>query len=492
MARSNSPRVLHVAAEMYPWVKTGGLADVLGALPASLVRAGVDARVLLPGLPAFRQALVDAQSVATLAPRFGSDGAELLRGTLPLHGKQPLVAYLIDAPALYARPGSPYGGPDGVDWADNHRRFALLGWVAAQLARGQLDAGWAAEVLHAHDWHAGLAPAYLRQTTEPAGVASVFTIHNLAFQGLFPHHVLGELELPASLFTIDGLEFHGQVSFMKAGIQYADRVTTVSPGYAREIQTPEQGCGLDGLLRHRSGVVDGVLNGVDPAVWSPARDPYLADGYTARSFAGKARLKAALQRELGLAERPKALVFGVVSRLTAQKGLDLLLQALPAVAHVGGQLALLGSGDPELEAAYAAAAQAQPADCAVRRGYDEALAHRIIAGADVIVVPSRFEPCGLTQLYGLRYGTLPLVRRVGGLADTVVDATPETIEEQRGTGFVFLEPTAAALSDAIKRAGVLWQQRRTWTQLMRTAMRQDYSWDSAAARYAELYRGLVN
>jgi starch synthase len=479
-------RVLHVAAEMYPWVKTGGLADVLGALPASLARAGTDTRVLLPGLPALMQALVDPQPVATI-DHFG--GGSVLRGALPLDGKRRLPAYLIDAPTLYARPGSPYGGPDGADWPDNHRRFALLGWAAAALARGQLDAMWRADVLHAHDWHAGLAPAYVRLAGNR--IATVFTIHNLAYQGLFPAEVLGELMLPASAFGIDGLEFHGKVSFMKAGIQYADRVTTVSPSYAREIQTPEQGCGLDGLLRHRSGVVDGVLNGVDPAVWSPAKDPYLKDAYSVRSFAGKARLKAALQRELGLAEQPKALLFGVVSRLTAQKGLDLLLQAMPAVAHVGGQLALLGSGDPALERAFEEAARAQPTRCAVRRGYDEALAHRIIAGADVIVVPSRFEPCGLTQLYGLRYGTLPLVRRVGGLADTVVDTTPETLGEQRATGFVFAEATAAALSDAIKRAGVHWQQHKTWSQLMRTAMRQDFSWDTAAARYAELYRALV-
>jgi starch synthase len=487
MPKSMPLRVLHVAAEMYPWVKTGGLADVLGALPASLARAGTDARVLLPGLPALVQALVDPQAVAGI-DQFG--GASLLRGALPLDGKRRLPAYLIDAPALYARPGSPYGGPDGLDWSDNHRRFGLLGWAAAALARGQLDASWRADVLHAHDWHAGLAPAYLRLASDR--IATVFTIHNLAYQGLFPAEVLGELMLPPSVFGIDGLEFHGKVSFMKAGIQYADRVTTVSPSYALEIQTAEQGCGLDGLLRHRSGVVDGVLNGVDPAVWNPAKDPYLKDGYSARSFAGKARLKSALQRELGLAEQPKALLFGVVSRLTAQKGLDLLLHAMPAVERVGGQLALLGSGDPVLERAFAAAAQAQPTLCAVRRGYDEALAHRIIAGADVIVVPSRFEPCGLTQLYGLRYGTLPLVRRVGGLADTVVDTTPETLTEQRATGFVFVEATSAALSDAIKRAGVQWQQRKSWAQLMRTAMRQDFSWDTAAGRYAELYRALLD
>lgn len=487
MPKSMPLRVLHVAAEMYPWVKTGGLADVLGALPASLARAGADARVLLPGHPALMLALVDPQPVATVG-HFG--GASLLRGALSLDGKRRLRAYLIDAPALYARPGSPYGGPDGADWPDNHRRFALLGWAAAALARGELDASWRADALHAHDWHAGLAPAYVRLAGDR--IATVFTIHNLAYQGLFPAAVLGDLMLPPSVFGIDGLEFHGKVSFMKAGIQYADRVTTVSPSYAREIQTAEQGCGLDGLLRHRSNVVDGVLNGVDPAVWNPAKDPYLKDGYSARSLAGKGRLKAALQRELGLAEQPKALVFGVVSRLTSQKGLDLLLQAMPAVAHVGGQLALLGSGDPALERAFEELAQAQPGMCAVRRGYDEALAHRIIAGADVIVVPSRFEPCGLTQLYGLRYGTLPLVRRVGGLADTVVDTAPETLAAQRATGFVFVDATAAALADTIKRAGVHWQQRRSWTQLMRTAMRQDFSWDTAAARYGELYRALVD
>jgi starch synthase len=278
---------------------------------------------------------------------------------------------------------------------------------------------------------------------------------------------------------------------MKAGIQYADRVTTVSPSYAREIQGPEQGCGLDGLLRHRSGVVTGVLNGVDTTVWNPAKDAYLGDAYSARSFAGKARLKAALQRELGLDPQPDAPLFGVVSRLTAQKGLDLLLQILPAVRHVGGQVALLGSGDAALEQAFAAAAAADPRHVAVRRGYDEALAHRIIAGADLIVVPSRFEPCGLTQLYGLRYGTLPLVRRVGGLGDTVVDATPATIAARRATGFVFAEASAAALSDAIKRAGVLWPQRKTWTQLMRAGMQQDVSWDTAAGHYAALYRTLV-
>ncbi len=483
-------RVLHAAAEMYPWVKTGGLADVLGALPASLGRAGLDARVLLPGLPALMAALVEAQPPVRLAPRFGADDISLVRGALPLDGKRTLPAYMIDAPSLYQRPGTPYGGPDGTDWPDNHRRFALLGWVAAHLAAGALDHRWRANVLHAHDWHAGLAPAYLR-LSDIAAVPSVFTIHNLAFQGLFPAEVLGELELPPHAFAIDGVEFHGKVSFMKAGIQYATRVTTVSPSYAREIQTPEQGCGLDGLLRHRSGVVTGVLNGVDPAVWNPAKDKYLDDGYSSRSFAGKARLKAALQRELGLTTNAEGPLFGVVSRLTAQKGLDLLLQSLPAVRHVGGQLALLGSGDPALEQAFVSAATSDPAHCAVRRGYDEALAHRIIAGADLIVVPSRFEPCGLTQLYGLRYGTLPLVRRVGGLADTVVDATPETIAAKQATGFVFGEPTAAALSDAIKRAGVLWQQRKSWSQLMRNAMKQDFSWDTAAQQYAALYEALV-
>jgi starch synthase len=288
-----------------------------------------------------------------------------------------------------------------------------------------------------------------------------------------------------------GVEFHGQLSFMKAGLKYARRVTTVSPSYAREIATHEFGCGLDGVIRSRGADVSGILNGVDGEVWNPATDSGLAARYSATDMAGKPRNKAALQKEMGLAAKPGAPLFGVVSRLTAQKGLDLVLAALPALLRQGAQLVVQGSGDPVLEAAFAAAAHAHPGQVAVRVGYDESLAHRLIAGADVILVPSRFEPCGLTQLYGLRYGTLPLVRRVGGLADTVVDADEGALRDGRATGFAFDAATPAALEAAIERALALYAQPQRWRALMFTAMAQDFSWDGAAERYLGLYRSLL-
>ena len=483
------PRVLQVAAEVYPWVKTGGLGDVIGALPAALARAGADVRLLLPGLPALLAALEDKQSICSLGAVFGAPRVDVLRGSLALGAG--LTAYVVDAPERFARPGDPYLDPDGRDWPDNHLRFGLLGWVAAQLAMGKIDPHWRADVLHAHDWHAGLAPAYLRSDPRP-DVASVFTIHNLAFQGLFASDVLEPLGVPRKFFSPDGLEFYGKLSFIKAGIRYADRVTTVSPGYAREIQTAEMGCGLDGLLRARARDLTGILNGVDGTTWDPAADRYLADHYTAADLGGKARLKATLQREFGLDVRPEAIVFAVVSRLTEQKGMDLLLQALPTLREVGGQLVLLGSGERVIEEALRDAAAADGGNIGVRIGYDEGLAHRIIAGADSIVVPSRFEPCGLTQLYGLRYGTLPLVRRIGGLADTVVDASPGSGAPDRATGFTFDEPAAAALAHAFRCVGTAWRDPALWSGLMQRAMAQDFSWESAARAYLDLYRTLLS
>jgi starch synthase len=484
---SGLPRVLQVAAEVYPWVKTGGLGDVIGALPTALVRAGVDVRLLLPGLPALLKAVKRLQPVCSLGHMFGTPRVDVLRGTLNMGSG--VTTYLIDAPLRFARPGDPYVGPDGHDWPDNHLRFGLLGWVAAQLAQGEIDKSWRPEILHGHDWHAGLAPAYLHAHPLPRP-ASVFTIHNLSFQGLFAADVLQELQLPRSFFSADGIEFYGRLSFMKGGIRYADRVVAVSPSYAREMQSPALGCGLDGLLRERGKDLSGILNGVDDAVWDPASDALLAEHYTARDFDGKARLKALLQREFGLEVRADAIVFAVVSRLTPQKGLDLLLEALPTLRQVGAQLALLGSGMAALEQGFSDAAMAQQGSIGVQLGYDEALAHRIIAGADVIVVPSRFEPCGLTQMYGMRYGTLPLVHRVGGLADTVVDASPTAIAQDVATGFCFDVPDGATLAVALHRVGAAWRDRPLWSQLMRRAMAQDFSWHSAAAAYRRLYEGL--
>ena len=479
-------RVLHVGAEVFPLVKTGGLADVLGALPQALIAAGADVRLLLPGLPAILDAVLHQRIVCELGPCFGAARVTLRQGLMP-YSKVP--AYIVDAPYRYRRSGSPYQASDGREWDDNVQRFALLGWVGAQIAAGELDRGWMPEVVHAHDWHAAMACAYI-DAHPPTTAATVFTVHNLAYQGLFPSGDFALLGLPSRFMAPAGLEYHQQLSFMKAGLKFAQRITTVSPTYAKEIATPEFGFGLDGVIRGRGADVSGVLNGVDGEVWNPATDASLPAHYSADQLEGKARCKADLQAKLGLKPNATAPLFGIVSRLTSQKGLDLLLGALPGLLRGGGQLALQGSGDAALEAAFLAAAQAHPGAVAVRIGYDEALAHRLIAGADAILVPSRFEPCGLTQLYGLRYGTLPVVRRVGGLADTVVDASEEAAHADRATGFSFDAATPAALDATIQRAITAYADPPRWRRLMLRAMAQDFSWAGAARKYIELYRQL--
>jgi starch synthase len=486
-------RVLHVGAEIFPLLKTGGLADVLGALPGALVQDGADARVLLPGFPALEAALGGVREIARIAPPWGGAPAHIVAGrfaSAPLHS---LSIYLLRDSALFGRPGNPYADASGAAYADNHRRFALLGLAAARLAEG-LDPDWVPQIVHGHDWHAGLAPAYLAfsRAAGASHASSVFTVHNLAYQGLFPAPVFGELGLPAAAYTLHGVEFHGQVSFMKAALHYADRITTVSPSYAREIQSVELGCGLDGLLRARSTVLSGILNGVDETVWDPKADAAIARRYDAVDPGGKAACKAALQRECGLEVQSRAPLFTVVSRLTEQKGLHLVAGLVAAITDRGGQLVVLGSGDVELEDAFARAAQAQPRQVALRKGYDEALSHRIFAASDVSLVPSRFEPCGLTQLYALKYGSLPLVRRTGGLADTVVDCTLEDLADERATGIVFERFEAADLTRALRRAFALWARPRDWRAVRRRAMAQHFGWDSAAASYLALYRTLLS
>ncbi len=478
-------RILHVASEIYPLVKTGGLADVVAALPPALIRRGLDTRILLPGLPGILEGMIGLKPVCKIGPVFGAALVTLLKGRLPDSG---VPAYVIDAPFLYRREGNPYVGPDGQDWIDNHRRFALLGWTAAHIAAGELDADWIPDVVHAHDWHAGLTPAYMAQN--PAlKTPTVFTIHNLAFRGIFPMDCSSDLGLPMRKLTPLGIEFHGKISFMKAGLIYSNKITTVSPTYAREIKTPEFGCGLEGVLRDRGSDLSGILNGVDYSVWNP-EDPFIAKPYNADNPKGKKACKQALQTELGLAKNGQGPLFAVVSRLTSQKGMDLLLAALPELLRDGAQLAVLGTGDGDLEAGFRYAAAANPENVAVFIGYDEEMSHRFIAGADVLLVPSRFEPCGLTQLYALRYGTLPLVRRVGGLADTVVDATPEAIQADRATGFVFDDAARHALGARISEACALYAQDAAWKQIQHRGMVQDFSWDDSAAHYEELYRNL--
>lgn len=480
-------KVLHVAAEVFPLVKTGGLADVVAALPAAQAEAGADVRLLLPGYPAILESVQGARTVIDIGACFGALRVRLLLAKMP---GTALPVYVIDAPYLYRRGGSPYQNNDGEEWPDNLQRFALLGWVAAHLAGDDADPHWVPDTVHAHDWHAAMACAYVAEHL-PTRAGTVFTVHNLAFQGLFPMHDWPVLGLASRLLSPEGLEFHGQLSFMKAGLKFAQRVTTVSPSYAREIATHEFGCGLDGVIRDRGAAVSGILNGIDDAVWNPATDPAIAARYDAERLAGKAACKQALQSELALQPDPTALLITVVSRLTAQKGIDLLLAALPELLRHGVQLAVQGTGEPALEAAFTMAQQAHPGRVQVHIGYDEARAHRLIAGADVIAVPSRFEPCGLTQMYGLRYGTLPLVRRVGGLADTVANATPEALAAATATGFTFDAATPQALARAVTQATLLKTDGASWQAVMRTAMAQRLSWQAPAAQYLELYRDMM-
>ncbi len=480
-------KVLHVAAEVFPLVKTGGLADVVAALPAAQAVQGADVRLLLPGFPAVLEAVQGARTVIDIGTCFGALRVRLLLARMP--GSK-LPVYVVEAPYLYRRGGSPYQDSKGEEWPDNLQRFALLGWVAAHLAGQDADPQWAPDVVHAHDWHAAMACAYMAEhTATPA--RSVFTVHNLAFQGLFPAHDWPMLGLGSHLMSPTGLEFHGQLSFMKAGLKFASRITTVSPTYAREIATHEFGCGLDGVIRGRGADVIGILNGIDPELWNPATDPAIAGRYDVERLQGKLACRRALQAELGLDVDEQATVLTVVSRLTSQKGLDLILAALQDLVQAGVQFVVQGTGEPALETAFRMAQQAHPGRVHVHIGYDEARAHRLIAGADLIAVPSRFEPCGLTQLYGLRYGTLPLVRRVGGLADTVTDATPEALAQGRATGFAFDAATPAAFAVCVRRAVALRADAAAWRAMQATAMAQDLSWAGPARDYLRLYEGLA-
>ncbi|APX13506.1 glycogen synthase GlgA [Tateyamaria omphalii] len=468
-------RVLSVASECAPLVKTGGLADVAGALPAALAPLGVDMRTLLPGYPAVMDALGAADVVAEVGDLFGGSAC-LLAGEAA-----GLDLFVLDAPLLFDRGAGIYLNGDGVDWPDNPERFAALCRVAADLAAGSLG-HWRPDLVHCHDWQAGLVPYYLKRNA--VGVPSVLTIHNIAFQGLVPMDRAKALGIAKADLTREGVEYWGQISALKAGLLHADRLTTVSPTYARELMTPEFGMGLDGVLQSRKADLSGILNGIDLDVWSPEVDGHIRPYKTLR---GKAANKAPLRAEFGLPEAAGPLCV-VVSRLTAQKGLDLLLDALPALLDRGGQLALLGSGDPALEAAFASY---DHPGVAVRIGYDEALSHRMMAGGDAILVPSRFEPCGLTQLYGLRYGTLPVVALTGGLADTVIPATPATMAKGVATGLQFHPVTADALSNALMQLCDLFETPKLWSKMQRNAMAQPVGWAPSAAAYAALYDDLV-
>lgn len=479
-------RVLSVASEAVPLVKTGGLADVAGALPAALAPHGVSLTTLIPGYPAVLQAIRRGRVLHAYDSLLGQP-ARLLAGKL---GDHPLIA--LDAPGLFQRDGGPYSSPQGSDWDDNWRRFAALGRAAADLAGG-LVAGRSFDLLHAHDWQAGMAPAYLRfaPLAGSTPIPSVMTIHNMAFQGYFSRNVFREMDLPRAAWSITGVEYHGGVGFLKAGMEAASAITTVSPTYAREIRSPEFGMGLEGLVVSRGDRVRGIVNGIDPAEWNPANDPHLAGHYDVRRLSRRITNKRALEVEFGL-EPGDGPLFVVISRLTWQKGMDVLVEVLDHLVGIGGRLALLGSGDVELVAGLQAGAARHPGRVGLRIGYDEALSHRMQAGGDAILVPSRFEPCGLTQLYGLAYGCVPVVARTGGLADTVIDANLAAIDAGVATGVQFSGVDYFGLAAALSRAVALYQDKAAWLALQRNGMKADFSWSNSGRIYTELYRELVH
>lgn len=493
-------KLLHVCSEAYPLIKTGGLADVLGALPQAQNAQGDDARLLIPGYPEVWEKLPETQHIAycdTFAGR-----VEVRYCTF-----KGVSVYVLTAPALYERGGNPYHDTGYCDYADNVLRFGLLGWVGAALACG-LDTLWgSADVLHAHDWQAGLAPAYLK-AWQRDDVKRVFTIHNIAYQGLFAAQHMPELWLPEAFYQVDGVEFYGQISFLKAGIYYADVVTTVSPTYADEITHEPAGNGFAGLLqqRQKAGRFYGVLNGVNYALWHPQTDKFITQSYAAATLAKKTRNKLALQQRLCIEEADKALLFTMVSRLVPQKGADLVVAAMAKLLHKNKhmQLAVLGAGERDIEAQLQGLRDRYPQQVGIYIGYDEVLSHQFFAAGDCLLVPSRFEPCGLTQLYGLAYANLPLVRRTGGLADTVI--APEKWSPKKGSkahgassmlqavqnanGFQFENPTISALIKELHHVYQVWQKRRAWRTMQRNAMAANFGWEKAAQQYQEIYEAV--
>lgn len=479
-------RILFATSECAPLVKTGGLGDVSASLPAALVRLGVDVRVLLPGYTQVIEALPDAREVARIPARNSLPPATLLSA----RGPNDVPLLVLDCPALYRRPGGPYLNPEGHDWPDNVLRFGLLSRVAADLGTDDGPPGWRADVIHCNEWETGLAPAYLHYAAG-ARAASVITIHNLAFQGIFPREHLPPLGLPSSSFSPEGLEFHGNISFLKAALSYADAITTVSPTYAREIQSEPLGFGFHGVLAARSAALTGILNGIDTTLWNPSTDPLIPQRYDANSLSAKRVNTRALQRRMGLTEDDSIPVLGVVSRLAHQKGLDLLLQIAPLLAALPVQLAVQGVGDDDIQNAFVSLARRHPGSIAVSIGFDEGLAHLIEAGADMFLMPSRFEPCGMNQMYSQRYGTPPVVHATGGLADSVVDCSPHTLADGSATGFVFKPDDAGNFLRAVERAVAVWRDPGTWTVLQRYGMARDFGWDASAIRYLQIYRRLV-
>ncbi|MDD5322654.1 MAG: glycogen synthase GlgA [Methylococcales bacterium] len=472
-------KILFVTSEAHPLIKTGGLADVSGSLPKALAEQGIDVRIIMPKYQAIK---TTEQIYYKSTVRVNNADANLLETRLP--GTE-VIVWLVDYPEFFNLPGNPYVDENGDPWTNSAERFALFCRIAVEVAMNRSYLNWTPDIIHCNDWQSGLVPALL--SLESNHPATVFTIHNLAYQGLFPKATHASLNLPSQLWNSNGVEFNGMLSFLKGGLAYSDRITTVSPTYAREIQTADFGYGLEGLLSYRKDGLTGIINGIDTENWNPETDPNISVHFDFSTLNKKLFNKTALQNKHSLPVDNNIPVFALVSRLVEQKGIELVLDCLPEMLTLPLQCVLHGVGDKSFEQQLNNFARAYPDKMAITIGYDEGLAHLLEAGADIFLMPSLFEPCGLNQIYSLRYGTVPIVRKTGGLADTVVDTLPETLNNKTATGFVFDEATSGTLMEAIKRALIVYNQPEIWKQLQTCGMHKDYSWNKSAKEYMALY-----
>ncbi len=475
-------KILFATSEVHPLIKTGGLADVAGSLPKALAEMGEDIRLIIPNYQAIK---LESQPRYICTVRVDNRDVNILETTLP---DSKVIVWLVDYRPFFDHPGNPYVDEHGLPWPNIAERFALYCRIVTEVAMNRAYLDWQPEIVHCNDWQTGLAPALL--SLEEHRPSTVFTIHNLAYQGLFPASAFSSLNLPGQLWHHDGLEYHGMLSFIKGGLAYADRITTVSPTYAQEIQTPEFGYGLEGLLSHRQDDLRGILNGIDMDDWNPETDPLIHSHYSARVLKNKQPNKTYLQQHTSLPIDDTVPVFGMVCRLVEQKGIDLVLGCLTELVELPLQFVLLGSGDKSIELQLQEYARLHPDKISITIGYDEAMSHQIEAGADIFLMPSRFEPCGLNQMYSQRYGTIPVVRKTGGLADTIEDALPETLANETATGISFTEASAATLLEAVKRTLILYHNGPQWRKMQRAAMKKDFSWQNSARQYLELYNEL--
>jgi len=480
MPNTNTPlKILFASSEVFPLIKTGGLADVSGGLPRALKALGHDVRIVMP---AYGALIATFGTLSTVAHIYCGTPVWILQGLLP---RSNVPVYFIDIPQFFARTSGPYQDHRGHDWVDNAERFAAFSRAVVEIAMDRTGAHWKPDILHCNDWQTGLAPALL--SSEGAPPASVFTIHNLAYQGVFDRLTFDRLDLPKRFWAPEALEFYSNLSFIKGGLVFADMVNTVSPTYAREIRQPEFGYGLDGLLNDRGERLAGILNGVDYSEWNPKTDEHLTENFDINTLTRKAANKRAAQERFGLPVDASIPLIAIIGRIVEQKGFDLILDSLDWLSEQPLQIAMIGSGDKRLEQALADAACIHPDRFALHLGYNEPLAHLLEGGADMFLMPSRFEPCGLNQIYSQHYGTIPIVHCVGGLADSVVDATPAALSDGTATGFQFDYPSARALHHAVWRALQAYKKPKVWRQLQRAGMERDFSWERAAAEYVQLY-----